>query len=241
MSGALGNRCRRACVLALVLLALSGCGYGSKVQHGNIEVYYTDGVTQAEADRLGAYLAKTWGAAGGRRSVQIKKTDDGYQFRMVVRKEFQKNENMLKRLQFDAARVSRDVFDGAAVELHACDEHLRTLQAFPPRPDVRYGFVEGKAEVFFASDVPKADAERLAKYLAGLIKTAPAPISFKLARRGKAVEVHMVVQAHLLNDANLLAALRRDRGAIAANVFPGATVELHLCDDAFNVLQVLKE
>ena len=56
------------------------------MEHGNIEVYYTEGATKAEADRLGAYLVKLWSSGGSdRRSVQLKKAGEGYQFRMVVR------------------------------------------------------------------------------------------------------------------------------------------------------------
>src|SRR5437899_2989339 len=120
MSGKLLSRQRIVSVFALSLLVISGCGHGSKVQHGNIEVFYTQGATKAEAERLGAYLVKAWSNPSNRRSVQLKKSGDGYQFRMVVKKEFQGNLAALKGLEFDAARISRDVFDGAAVEVHAC-------------------------------------------------------------------------------------------------------------------------
>jgi hypothetical protein len=240
MSGTFLSRSRFVPAVALFLLALSGCGQGPKVQHGNIEVFYTGEATKAEAERLGAYLTKAWGAPPDRRSVQLNKTADGYQFRMVVKKEFQNDEKTLKRLQFDGARISRDVFAGAATEMHACDEYFQTLKAFPPRADVRYGVVEGQAEVFFAADFAKEDAQRFAKYLAGLLQNAPARVTFKLARRGDVVEVHMASKQELLQDPAVIAALRNDRNAIAVNVFKGSTVEMHLCDDLLNVVQVLK-
>jgi hypothetical protein len=241
MSRNLQRRSLLVVALAVMLVAVSGCGgYGSKVQHGNIEVYYTEGTPQADADRLGDYLAKTWGESAGRRTVQLKKTADGYQFRMVIKPEFQKDQKTLRQLQFDGARISRDLFDGAAVELHACDDHLKTLETFPPRADVRYGVVVGKAEVFFPDNADKADAQRLAENLAKALGAATSQASFKLARRGAVVEVHMVVNQDLLKDQALIAALRKDRNDIAANVFNGSAVELHLCDPTFEVVQVLK-
>src|ERR1700688_1739202 len=78
-------------ILGLVLSNHSGCGpkHGSKVEHGNWEVFYTEGVTKAEADRLGTYLVRQGGTLPNRGTVQLKKTSDGYQLRMVVKKEFQ--------------------------------------------------------------------------------------------------------------------------------------------------------
>ena len=155
--------------------------------------------------------------------VQIKKMAEGYQFRMVVKKEVQNDPTILKGLEFATARISRDVFEGAAVELHYCDIFMKTLKVVPPRADVRYGVVEDKIEVFFAADADRGDALRLAKYFAIKFKESPAPIvSFKLARRGAVVEVHMVTQKDQLSDA-VLADLRNIRADIAANLFMSAT------------------
>ncbi len=114
---------------------------GAKAQHGNLEVIYNESVPKAEADRLAAYLDQSWGQPRDRRSVHLKKTAEGYQLRLAVKKEFRNNQKMLEMLAFDGAKVSRDVFDGAPVEVHACDEYFRTVQVIPPRPDMRFGVV----------------------------------------------------------------------------------------------------
>jgi membrane associated rhomboid family serine protease len=213
---------------------------GPQVKHGNLEVFYTNGATKAEADRLAAYLVKEWGVTPTTISVQLKKAGEGYQFRMVVKKDSQKDPNAQKQLEILGAMISRDVFEGAPIEVHACDEYLKTLKAFPPRPDIRYGVVEGKVEVYFAADVSKADAQRFAKYIASVHGIVPSQLSFKLANRGPIVEVHMVIRPEVLNDPAVIADLRRLRNDIAANVFPNATVEMHLCDQFLNVARVLQ-
>jgi hypothetical protein len=224
-----------------VICLASGCSsYGPSVSAGSIDVHYVGKATKDEAQKLGNYLIRSWGEAPNRRTVQLAKNDDGYQFRMVVKKEFQKDEVIMKKLAFDAARISRDVFNGAPVELQACDEHLVTLRSIPPREDVRYGFTEKNVEVFYAAPADKEDAERLTKYLATIIN-ANAVVSFKLARRGDVVEVHMVSDPNILGEPGLIDALQTDRRAIAANAFPRRTVELHLCNDTFDVVRVLKD
>jgi len=226
----------------LCLLATAGCGfnYGPKESQGTIDVYYVDGATKAEAERVAAYLQKAWGEAPARRTVQLKKDGDTYQFRMVIKKEFQNDEPTLKKLAFDGARISRETLDSAPVDVHACDTYLTTLKVVPMRPDVRYSLVQNTIEVFYPSPTDKDDADRLAKYLAKITNNK-SPISFKLARRDKVVEIHMVTNQEALKNPELVAALQHDRKAINDNVFPGQIVELHLCDDVFNVVQVLKE
>ena len=224
--------------VAACLLGAVGCGYGSKVEHGNVEVFYKDGATKDEANRLGAYLSKTWGGAGDKRSVQLKKKSDGYEFRMVVKKEFQNDPIVLEGLAVDAARVSRDVFDGAPVELHACDDHLETVKVVPPRPDMRYGIVSGQIEVFYSAPAEKADAERMAKFLASLWKNNE--VTLTMSRRGEIVEVHMVIKKELQDDPKFLESVRETGKELSANVFDKTPVEMHLCDEHLKVLRVVK-
>ena len=159
---------------------------------------------------------------------------------MVVKKEFQQDAAMLANLQFDAARISRNVFNGAAVELHVCDETLKTLKVLPPRTDVRYGIVDHKVEVFYGSPDDKADAERLLKYVVDLIGGAESEQSLKFARRDGVIEVHMVIKPGLDKDPAFKTALQQDARNMSSEVFGGKPVEIHMCDERLNVLGVVR-
>jgi len=239
MSVAISRRSAVFLALALFLPGLSGCGYGSKVESGNIEVYYKDGATKAEADRLAAYLAKQWGAAGDRRSVQLTKNGGKYQFRMVVKKGFENNPAFLAEVPVISARLSRDVLEGGEVEFHVCDETLKTLKTIPMRDDMRSAFALNRIEVFYAPSVTKDEVEAFANHVKADAGDAK-ELSFTLTRRGDVVEVRMPVDSNLLNDPGTEASLRADLKRVSANVFKGAPVELHLCDIYLNVQKVLK-
>lgn len=211
-----------------------------KVNSGPFEVYYAEGATLAEAERLAKYLSKEWGAVSPGASVQIRKSAVGYQFRMVVRPDIQLDENFKTQLSFTGVRISRDVFSNTPVEVHACDQNLKTLLVVPPRQDFRFGINEGRVEVFYAGENLKEEAEKLAKYLALEFKDAAGPVSFKLAQRGDIFEVHMVTRPEAINDPTTLESLRQWRFQMAENVFKQPNVELHLCNDNFQVLQILK-
>ncbi len=118
-------------LVLLLLVFATGCtDYGKKKMFKEVELYYTKGVTEAEANALGEYLLRSGFDNGERKTVQISKPGKTYEFRMVVKKgiEDQQEYNTLFR-QF-AAAISKDVFNGADVEMHACDEQLKTLKVF---------------------------------------------------------------------------------------------------------------
>lgn len=229
-------------VAFLSLAAVAGCGgHGPKVQHGDIEVFYKEGATKEEADRLGSHLAKAWGGMGaGRRSVQLTKPEGNYQFRLVVKPELQTDDKTLRALEIDGARVSRDVFGGVPIEVHSCDEHFKTVKALPHRPDLRYGVVEKGVEVFYAAKEDEADARRLALFVAkDQAPGAGNSVSLKLARRGDVNEVYLVFRQELLKTPGLLAELAQETRQMSREIFKGAPVELHLCDEVLNVVQVV--
>jgi hypothetical protein len=231
--------------VALVLLGAVGVSarhsdiaeMSAKVQQGNIEVFYAKGATKQEAERLADYLTRTW-APTAKITVKVTKASDGYQFHMVVKQEFQNNEQILKQLVFDGARMSRDVFNGAPVEVIVCDDHLRALRSVPPRADLRHGLREDKVELFYSADIDRDDARRLARHVSKLFHGNP--VSLKLAQRGDVKEVHLVFRPEMLSNPAVIAELGQVRNGISTEVFSGTAVELHLCDAQFNVIQVLK-
>jgi membrane associated rhomboid family serine protease len=213
---------------------------GDKVGHGNIDVLYSDGATRPEGERLAPFLSQIWGGTSGPFAVQLKKAAEGYRVRVKIKKELQNDRRVLQGLQLDAARISSNVFDGAPTDIQVCDSDFNTLHNLSPRADLRHVVAEGKAEVYYGGNVRKGDAQRLAECLAQLQEGVPGEAKFKLARRGAVVEVHVVLDPEKAKDPVLVAGLQQYRTIIATKVFPGATVELHLCDDQLNDLQIFR-
>jgi len=244
-----GRRSRNlaAGVLCVVLLVGGAIGVSrkhsdigivlDKIEQGNIEVYYSNGATKADAERLAAYLTRAW-APTAKATVKVTKSAVGVQFHMILKPEFQSSDQVIEQLVFDGARMSRDVFDDAPVEVIVCDDHLRPLKTVSPRADLRHGIVERKTEVFYSAEIERDDAQRLAQFMSDLFREGPALL--KLAQRGTAKEVHLGFQKEMLSKPEVVAELRRVRDGIAADVFPGTEVELHLVDEQFDVFHVLK-
>ncbi len=113
---------------AVLLLVLSGCGqrYGERLMFNGGELYYTSRVTKQEAQKLGEYLVGQGFFDGTRKSVQLDKRGETYLFRAVMKKNVQDNEVAHRLFQLFAIGLSLRVFDGSPVEIHLCDERLRT-------------------------------------------------------------------------------------------------------------------
>lgn len=232
------------CIAMLTALgcgSLLGTGYGPKVESGSVEVFYVDGATQAEATSLAAYLNKDLQAGVSKRSVQLKKSGDTYQLRVVIQTALQNDDKTKTAMQILGSGVSQEVLKGAPVEVHICDEKLKTISVLDKREDLQLVLVQGKAEVFYPNDNLKTDAKNLADHLDKLLKDSATPkASFKLAKRDKTFEVHMVTNASQWEDKQFQKDIAEDAKDLSKKVFGGAPTEMHLCDDVFNVKKVVK-
>lgn len=120
-------------VLAVVVvgyLAFFINGYGEKLEFNGTDVYYTEGVTEADAQKLGEYLITSEFADGGEKSVQLSKRDSVYLFRMVVMDGVTKDSTNDITFMAMAWTLSANVFDNAPVELEACDNTFETLRVY---------------------------------------------------------------------------------------------------------------
>ena len=115
-------------IAVLLAVGLACSNYGTKLEFNGGELYYTKNVTETEAKKLGDYLVKENFYDGKPKTAQLDKDGASYQFRMVVQPEKRKDEQILALMKTFASEVSRDVFNNAPVEVHVCDEQLKTLQ-----------------------------------------------------------------------------------------------------------------
>jgi hypothetical protein len=106
--------------------------HGKKVELDHVDLYYMPDISVAEARRLGDYLDKTYKNLDRRISVQIAKEGKTYQYRIVVKKGIDKDEEFIPKFKAEALLLSLSVFKGADVEIHLCDEQLKTLRVVIP-------------------------------------------------------------------------------------------------------------
>lgn len=130
-------------VLILFMAGLLGTGcvskqpgkWGKVLPYKNGNLYYTSAVTEEEARKLGEYLLKTGFFHEGKQAiVQLTKKEGVYQVRSVSSKEALEKQRPAEEMgPVEAAGllaedVSKELFNGAKVEWHLCDDNLNTLR-----------------------------------------------------------------------------------------------------------------
>ena len=119
-----------AMFVVLSALLLSGCfkDYGTLLEFGKGQLYYTSEVTSSEADRLGKYLVQEGFFNGNEITVQLNKAGETYEFRMVVKKGIESDQEYLKVFREFSSELSTNVFSKKQVDIHLCDDQLETLR-----------------------------------------------------------------------------------------------------------------
>ena len=106
--------------------------YGKIRNFQETQLFYTSSVTESEVEKLGEYLANNGFADENPKTVQLNKSGYTYQFRMVVKEGFEHNPVCIAVSLQMAIELSSDVFDNASVEIHLCNNRLKTIKVVEP-------------------------------------------------------------------------------------------------------------
>jgi hypothetical protein len=110
----------------------SSSGLGTRLDLNGSDLYYTASVTAAEAKRLQQYLLDEHVFDGAVGSFQLNKAGSEYQFRIVVQKGAEDDQEFVFGNHAMAMRLSGAVFGGRPVVIHLCDENFKTLRVIDP-------------------------------------------------------------------------------------------------------------
>lgn len=103
-------------------------GKAEKLEFNGGEIYYTSNVTRNDTERLGKYLVENKFFDGNRRTVNLSKSGSIYECRMVIKKGIENDQEYIQGMKLFAQELSQEVFNGNEVDIHLCDEYLKTLR-----------------------------------------------------------------------------------------------------------------
>ena len=119
--------------LAVLLSVGLGCSqHGTKLETDGGNLYYTTNVTKIEAQDLLDYLVQENFYGGQNMFIQLDKSGSSYQFRLIVKPEYQNDKSYREACKLFAEELSSNVFNDASVEVHICDDNFETIRVVKP-------------------------------------------------------------------------------------------------------------
>lgn len=230
-------------LFSLILLTfVVACNpYGKKKTYGNLDLYYTKNVTEEEVDRLGHYLLESGFAdreGKGEKTVQLNKENGKYQFRAVIKKEFRNNPDYELILRLFANELKESVFDNKELEIHNCDEELKTIKVLHPflKKDVN-------GIIVYYDGISERQLNKLETYFkeTGFQRTEDdLVINILLLKTEDAYQFKMVVLENYLDDPEYESKVKIFTQGLSEYVFNGKPVEFHYCREGFETIRVVK-
>jgi len=227
-----------AFILALTLLfpLLQGCNnWGKEKDYNGVELYHTSSVTDAEADKLGNYLVTQKFADGTKKTVQITKSGNTYQFRFVLKDNVALAPALESTMSSLAGSLSGDVFNGAPVEIQACDEHLETKKTYQASTATSEKNFNG-VQLLHTRDITDAEVDALGNYLVREKFATGDTKTVQLAKSGSTYQFRFVVKPGLDKDTTFVRHCSEFASQLSRDLYSGNPVEVQLCDNRMNTL-----
>lgn len=125
----IGLLCAIAC--ACIVFCVSCDSLGEKKEFNGIELYYTSEIRESLADSLGNFLVENGFADGDKKTIQLTKNQNTYELRVVVKKGIEQDQEYIDGAKELGAILSVSLFNKSNVDVHYCDDNLKTLRVIP--------------------------------------------------------------------------------------------------------------
>ena len=226
-------------LLSVIALLASCANYGEKKMFNGTEVYYKDGITEAQADKLGESLVSSGFADGNGKSVQFVKDDDNYIFKMVINEESIDNKSLESVFNIFPKELSE--YMGFPVDLHLCDNSFNTLRVHK-LADAQNTIMAKATEVRYTKNVTLGEAEKLKDFLVEFgFSDDENPKTVALDKEDNFYIFKMVLDKSRMEDENTVGLLTMFKGELSKNVFNNKPVKIHMCDELMNTIKTIEK
>lgn len=106
---------------------------GTRLEFGKTILYFTPGVAETEARKVGALLSKSKEFVEHGAVLQLRYQNRRYEVRFVARAGAENTRETLE-LRALGQHFSKECFGGSPVDIHLCDERWNTLRTVPFEP-----------------------------------------------------------------------------------------------------------
>lgn len=222
--------------IALTIFLSSCADYGDKVKRLKGEVFYTSGVTEAEASQLADLLVvHGYFDSITRKSVQFERVDDTCHVRFVIRKEYREERGVEDFMTVVAYEVADQINRGKPTIAHISDDRFKSVYAVPLQR-VR----QGSGEVLYTQRVQHEVASVLAGFLYDTeFFNDSSEITVQLDRDPSAYHFKMVARDGVENDSTYRSIAAHYMREVSENVIDGSPIDFYFVNPDLSVRRVI--
>ncbi len=230
-------------LIPLILLYVPACSSGDEklVFNGTEVLYDSQLVNKEQAKKLGTYLDDTGFTDGSPKTVELAKSGPIWQFKLIVQDTMINDPGYQEVAAVFAAQMSRDIFNGEPVEIHFCDDTMTTKKVVQAQELLSQLVVIDQTEIFFDGlNVTSEDAEQLGLFLKDVGFIDGVPKSIQIDREGSVWQFKMIVSDVYIDNLEYTEIYKEFAKQISEDFYNSAPVEIHLCNDYFETMQVVR-
>lgn len=229
---------KKLAVLFVSILFISCSNYGEKVTFNGTDVHYKEGVSKAEAEKLGQYLVDSEFADGKKKSVQLvrDKETNNLTFRMVVADGTIENTKSDYIFNTFVGNLS-ETFDYQPVDMHLCNNRFETLKvhSFNKAPK---SIQVNATQIIYTDKVTLDEVNKLKDYLVDADFADDSPKTIEFDKKDGKFLFRMVVKEGFEKQDSNARILKIFGDNISKEAFGGAPLEVHMCNDTLETLRI---
>jgi len=223
--------------------------YGKKitVEGTKGEIYYKDGATEADAQKVGSFL-KQDGFLGSTQaaSVQVDRIGDNYTVRFVYNKNYyEKTPGIEDFFRNYTARMSKELFNGKRVDITLTDKYFKDFKNIPydesagNTPDGTFNKAAYHHRTvgdvnFYWKDITDEESKPIVDYIYQNGAFSGGTAELYISKENNRYLVQFPVKPEYRNDAGTIAQVQKVSKEIKDNVFPSDPFTFTITDEQLN-------
>ena len=225
-------------LLLTLCISLNVACMDKKQTFDQTQIDYNETVSESEVQRLGQYLVHSQFTDGTPKNVMIKKKDNTYSFKMVIKDDLELTPKLIKTFEIFAFNLSHEVFNRAPVEIKLCNAF------FIPTKTIKMANL-GKKKVFngthvlYNNSVSEKEVDQLGAFLIKSQFTDGSKKDVVLDRKGDTYRFKLVFNKTLKLTDHWISTFESFANQISSEVFNHQPVDVHLLDDLYQSIKVL--
>jgi hypothetical protein len=229
-----------AAVVMMAALVAIGVYIGGSEQAGRLafkkgELYYAKPVTEAEAGRVGRFLADSGYFTDDKAAtVRLDRDQDRYRLQLVINPSYGDELLLLTNWSIMGRDISRNALGGKPVDVVLCDDQLKPIKTIPVSAKLTFGL----GELYYTEPVTAEQAQAAGDLLrkVGFFGTQRT-VTVHLDREQNVYQLRFVVNPSSVNSPEITKDFRILTQAVAAQALGGAPVMMDLCDEQLHTLR----